>query len=153
MSNDDFDVKEYDSDQYRISFSGVALSKGAGATGYADGVFLKITAKKKAFTWVEGTDGTLVRSKTNSRAFEAELSFLQTTSANDFLSSMLNSDEQAPNGVGIGTLVVEDLQGTTVFKSLKCCVEGWPDQEFDASAKDRKWLISGSRSKINVGSN
>lgn len=150
---DDFDVLEYDSDQYRISFSGVTLSKGAGATGYADGVFLKITMAKKSFESVEGTDGTLVFSKTNSRLFTAELSFLQCASNNDFLSSMLASDEQSPNGAGVGTLVVEDLQGTTLFKSLKCRVEGWPEQEFDRTAKDRKWSLTGARSKLNVGSN
>jgi hypothetical protein len=153
MSQNPFDFKIADSDQIRIVFAGYSISRGAGASGYMDGEYLKITMEKKSFIYVEGTDGSLVRSKTQSRVGTATISLLQTSSSNDFLSSMLLTDESVANGAGVGTFVVEDLQGTTKFKALKAWVDGWPEQTFDRTAKERAWTICFQRSNILVGSN
>ena len=143
---DDFTVSIADSDQILVSFAGILLSRGAGASGYADGEFLKIVPAKDSFTEVEGTDGTIARSKTNSRLMTITVRLLQTN-------SLLSADEGNPNGAGIGTFVVQDLNGTTTFKSLKAWLKKWPEQSFDRSAKEREWVFSCSRSSIVVGGN
>lgn len=151
---DDFTVSIADSDQILVSFAGILLSRGAGASGYADGEFLKIVPAKDSFTEVEGTDGTIARSKTNSRLMTITVRLLQTNSqSNGLLSSLLSADEGNPNGAGIGTFVVQDLNGTTTFKSLKAWLKKWPEQSFDRSAKEREWVFSCSRSSIVVGGN
>ena len=151
---DAFTVAICDSDQFRLTFAGVQLSYGAGASGYADGEFFKVTQMKPSFTEVEDTDGTVSRSKTNSRLGEAMLRTMQTNSrTNGYLSTMLMFDESNPNGAGVGTLVLQDMNGTTYFKALKAWVIGPPDQSFDRSAKEREWKFHVVRSSVIVGGN
>lgn len=153
MSVDNFDVKVVDAMQIRISFGGVQISRGAGASGYGDDVFLSVKQKTDSFIEGEGTDGTVWRSKTYSRLCECELTLLQTSASNDYLSSMLVTDEQAQNGAGIASFVVEDLNGTTKFVAQKAYVKKFPDQDWGKGAKERKWMIIAIRSSENVGSN
>jgi hypothetical protein len=150
----DFAVTISDSDSWRVTFAGVALTRGAGASGLADGVFFKGSAEKPSFTVVEGTDGTVARSKTNSRLYHVEFHVLQTNSVtNGFLSSMLTADENNPNGAGIGSFVAQDLNGTSYLKMVKCWLEKWPDAELDRTAKERVWLFTGVRTKYIQGGN
>jgi hypothetical protein len=152
--SDDFTVSIADADQYRIAFAGILLSRGAGASGYADGEYLKIVRVKESFTVVEGTDGTIARSKTNSRLVTITIRLLQTNAqSNGLLSALLSADEGNPNGAGIGTFVVADLNGTTFFKCLKSWLQKWPDQSFDRTAKEREWMFQGAQSQIVVGGN
>lgn len=153
MSND-FSVAISDADQVRITFAAVAISRGAGQSGYADGEFLKVTQDKDSFTAVEGTDGSVTRSKTNSRLGTITLRTMQSNAqTNGYLSSLLTADENNTNGAGIGTFVVEDLNGTTKFKALKAWLMKPPDQSFDRSAKEREWKFQVVRTNIVVGGN
>lgn len=154
MAGPVFDVKEWDADQLRIAFAGVSMSRGAGASGYADGEFLKIVQDKDSFITVEGTDGTVTRSKTNTRLMTITLRLMQTNSqSNGVISAILGADENNPNGAGIGTFVVEDQNGTTLFAALKAWVKKWPDQSFDRGAKEREWIFGCVRNNIVVGGN
>lgn len=151
--SDSFDVKVYDPTQIRATFAGVNISRGAGASGYADGEFCSIKQTADAFIEVVGTDGTVVWSKTNARSNEVMFRLLQTSVTNTFFSAMLAADEAAPNGAGIGILVVQDLQGTTVFRANRARIWKPADQSFDKSAKEREWLIRAVRNSIVIGNN
>jgi hypothetical protein len=137
-----FNVQEYDADQIVIIVAGVAISQGAGQSGYADGEFLSIKFPE-GFTFVKGTDGTIARSKTNDPSCEIMLNLLQTNSANAALSALYALDINQPNGAGIGSFVMKDLQGT----SLVVCTTAWiskpADITLDRGAKGRSWSISG----------
>ena len=108
-----FQVLEYDADQIRISIAGVAIAQGAGVSGFADGEFLSLGFKPQ-FTLVKGTDGSATRSKTNDRETEIKINLMQSSSVNAILSALLMADVSTPNGTGIGSFVVADLQGTTL---------------------------------------
>ncbi len=150
----EFDVKEYDADQVFVSFGGVQLSRGAGASGYAEGTFVIIEPEGQIFDDVAGTDGTVTRSKTNERRGTVTLRTMQSNSVtNGYLSSVAQEDEALPNGAGILSLVVQDLQGTTIFEASKAWVREWPKQEFDRSAKEREWVFRVVRNNIFVGGN
>lgn len=150
----EFDTKEYDADQVFVSFGGVQLSKGAGASGYAEGIFITIEPEGDIFDDVAGTDGTVTRSKTNERRFTATLRTMQSNSStNGYLSTVMQEDESLPNGAGILALVVQDLQGTTIFEASKAWVKAWPKQDFDRNAKEREWVFRGVRNNIFVGGN
>lgn len=151
--SDSFDVKVYDPDQIRATFAGVNISRGAGASGYADGEFC--TIKQSVDSWIEvvGTDGTVVWSKTNARSNEVTFRLLQVSATNAFFSAMLVTDESAPNGAGIAPLIVQDMQGTTVFRANKARVWKPADQSWDKSAKEREWPFRAVRNSIVVGGN
>lgn len=149
----DFDLAEYDADQFKIQVAGIQIAKGPGKSGYADGEFLSVKKTKDSFTIVEGTDGTVARSKVNSRTIEIELTLLQTNATNADLSALWQSDENNPNGQGIGSFLVQDLQGTTKIMCTKSWISKPADVVLDRGAKGRKWMMSGLYSVYNVGGN
>ena len=149
----DFNVAEYDADQIKVSIAGIAVAKGAGKSGYGDGEFLSFKKVNPSFKTVEGTDGSIARSKMNSRLVQIELTLLQTSATNDRLTALWLSDENSPNGQGIGSFVAQDLQGTTKLMCTKCWISQPPDMSFDRTAKGRKWMLEGVWSVYTVGSN
>ncbi len=143
----------YDADQYRIQVAGVAISKGAGQSGYADGEFFKSSQPKDSFIIVEGTDGSIARSKTNTRILEMSLFLLQTSSSNAYLSALHASDLNNPNGAGIGSFIVEDLQGTTKILCTRAWIRKPADMSLDRQAGPREWMFHGIYSIYLVGGN
>jgi hypothetical protein len=145
---------EYDADQIRLNGWGYSISKGIGQSGYADGLFCKIKPDGPSFTTKRGTDGFITRSKTNNYLVEIELHIAQANSAtNDFLSSLLATDEQNPNGAGVGTFNMEDLAGTSLLSCGYAWVAGFAEQDFAREPEDRTWIVHGLRSALNVGGN
>ena len=149
----DFSVAVADADQYRLSFAGVNVSLGAGQSGYADGEFFNCAPKSDGYITVVGTDGAVARSKTNNRLLEFSIILLQTSPTNDFFSAVFAADENNPNGAGIGSFTLQDLQGTTLIACLKSWIIKPSDVVLDRGAKERKWSFNGVRSIYNVGSN
>lgn len=149
-----FDMKVWDPDRLRITFGAFRISRGSGASGYASGDFAKLVQEKASFTEVEGTDGTVTRSKTYSRLTSFTLMTMQSNSlTNGFLSAQLFADETGINGAGILPLLIQDLNGTTLFQALRAWVSKPADQDFSAEAKPREWLIKAIRDAIIVGGN
>lgn len=142
-----------DADQYRIQVAGVPISRGAGQTGYADGEYFTSSQPKDSFVIVEGTDGSVARSKTNTRIVEMSIKLLQTSLSNSYLSGLLASDENAPNGAGIGSFTVQDLQGTTLISCTRAWIRKPADISLDRAAKERVWTFHGIRSVYIVGNN
>jgi hypothetical protein len=149
----DFSIAVADMDQYTLMFANVSLSKGAGQSGYADGEFFTAKQLKPSFTFVEGTDGSVARSKTNSRMIEMTLSFLQTSANNSYLSTLLQADENTPGGIGIGSFVLKDLQGTTLIACTRCWITTPADVNLNRGAEPRKWMLHGIKSVYLVGNN
>ena len=148
-----FSVKVADADQYVIAVAGNPVSLGAGQSGYADGEFLTVSQSADSFITVVGTDGSVVRSKTNNRLVDIKLILLQTNSYNAYLSGLLLADVNTPNGAGIGSFVVEDLSGTTLVLCTRAWVEKPADISLDRGAKARSWSIKGVWDVMLVGGN
>ena len=142
-----------DADQYVIAVAGNPVSQGAGQSGYADGEFLTISQPKESFIVVEGTDGSVARSKTNSRVLDIKLILLQTNAYNAYLSGLLLADVNTPNGAGIGSFVVEDIAGTTLVLCTRSWVSKPADITLDRGAKARSWPITGIWDVMLVGGN
>jgi hypothetical protein len=147
-----FQVLEYDADQIRISIAGVAVAQGAGVSGFADGEFLSIGFKPQ-FTMVKGTDGSATRSKTNDRECEIKIILMQSNSLNAALSALLFADVSTPNGTGIGSFIVEDLQGTTLISVPTAWISAPAEVSYDRGAKARSWPISGLWDVLVLGGN
>jgi hypothetical protein len=149
----EFIVAVCDADQYRIQVAGVDISRGAGQSGYADGEYFTSTQPKDSFVYVEGTDGSVARGKTNSRIVEMSINLLQTSVSNAFLSILLATDENAPNGAGIGSFVLQDMQGPTRIVCTRSWIRKPADVSVDRGAKERKWGIIGVKSVYVIGGN
>lgn len=149
----EFSLAVADADQYRIMVAGAPISNGAGASGYADGEFLKTAQSNDSFIVVEGADGSVVRSKRLTRLTDIEITLLQSSASNAYLSGLLALDVNQPNGAGVGSFVLEDLQGTTFILCTRAWIMKPADVTLDRGATARKWPLKGIWSVYNVGGN
>ena len=117
------------------------ITPGVRIQGWADGEFIVATPMANAFDDVVGTDGEVARSKNNDRRWKVVLKLLQTAQSNAFLSTILNTDQLAPNGAGVGTFSWQDLQGGSLLQSSQAWIAKWPDASQDRTAKTREWEI------------
>lgn len=128
-------VREYDPDQVLVYFAGRRLQ------GFADGEFITVAQDSDGFGDVVGTDGEVSRSKTNDRRAVATVKLMQTSDSNDFLSTVHQSDLDAPNGAGVGTFIMQDLSGRTLVHDDAAWVQKFPDTSNDRTSKGVDWAI------------
>lgn len=125
----------YDANQVQVSFAGVPVQ------GYADGDFLSITKESDAFSSAAGTLGDVARSKTNDRRATIEIILMQTSPTNDLFSAIHAGDINSPGGAGVGSFLVVDLNGTSLYASGNCWIKRSPDPTFGRESGDRTWLL------------
>lgn len=130
------DLKIYDADQVTINLAGIPID-----SGYADGEFLSLEKVEDDFSTVVGTDGTVTRSKTNNQLWNVKIRLMQTSQGNDALSALRNADLLGQNGAGVGTILIRDRQGTTLYMGSKAWIQKPPDKSFDREAKERVWSL------------
>lgn len=136
----------YDFDQYVITFNGIILD------GWAEGTALTIAPEADFFNDVTGIDGRVSRSKSMDNRWTATVNLLQTSTANEFLSSLLTLDLNAPNGAGVGAFIVKDIYGTTTFVGANAWISRPPDLTFESNATTRTWLIRIANGIMFIGS-
>jgi hypothetical protein len=130
------DLKIYDADQVTVILASIPID-----SGYADGEFLSIEQDTDDFTDVVGTDGEVTRSKTNDRRATITLTLMQSSGGNAVLSALNNLDVNTPGGAGVGTLLVRDKQGTSLYAASKCWIAKPPTATFGREAGSREWKI------------
>ena len=140
-------VYEYDSDQIAATLGGITFA------GYADGSWLKVEMESDDYGDAAGTDGTVVRNKTNDGRATVTVSLLQSSSTNNALSALRVLGLTQPNGGSIVPFGLKDLNGTTLCAAAHAWILRAPDQEFDRGAKSRDWKIRCADMKIFVGGN
>lgn len=128
-------TRVYDSNQVQIAFSGVPVQ------GYADGDFLTITKESDAFSSVVGTDGEVSRSKTNDRRATVEIILMSTSPTNDILSAIHVADINAPGGAGVGSFLVTDLGGTSLYAAGNAWIKRSPDVTYGREPNERTWTL------------
>lgn len=129
-------LRVYDSDQVSISIAGLPVE-----SGYADGEFLRIEQEADDFTDVVGTDGVVSRSKTFDRRATITILLMQTSDGNALLSGLSNLDREAPNGAGVGALLIRDRQGTSLYQADSAWIMKPPNVSFDREATSREWTL------------
>jgi hypothetical protein len=107
--------------------------------GYADGEFLTYERMSPGFNDVVGTDGEVARSKTNDFRVKIVVKLLQTSASNLVLSTIHNNDLNSPNGAGVATMLIQDLQGFTYLQGPQAWIVQFPNGSWDRSAKSREW--------------
>ncbi|SRR6266567_1232 len=130
-----FLTKIYDPDEYTLYVGGIIID------GFADGEFFTVEMMSDAFQSVVGTDGEVARSKSNDRRAKLTFKLMQTSSANEALSTLHNNDLNAPNGAGVVTVSVVDNFGTTKVQGNQGWITKFPDASLDRTAKSREWVV------------
>lgn len=134
-------VKVYDADQVSVLVGNVAISRGVGASGYADGEFVRIEQQEDDFGIVVGTDGQITRSKKNNKLTKITIRLMQSSDSNAYLSSLRIADQVGQNGAGIVPILINDRNGTSLHSAQFGWVNKPPDAVYDREAKEREWPI------------
>ena len=130
------DFTSYNADEVKASLAGIPID-----SGFADGEFIRIERETEAFTDVVGTDGKVTRSKSNDERATVTFFVMQTAEVNVLLSALHNADKLAPGGTGVGALLIQDLNGTTLHKSAQSWIQTDPVVSYDREATAREWQI------------
>lgn len=112
---------------------------------------LTITYTSPSFITIKGIRGNHTRRRTDDTSAIVELRVLQTSYANDLLSSFQEDDYI--NNNGRLSITVKDLLGRTVFDSNTAFVTGIPVATYEDEIGERVWQIQCLRSNFYLGSN
>lgn len=126
-------AKFFDPDQTLIYFGGVRIQ------GFADGEYITWERLTPAFQEVIGTDGEVCRSKSNDKRSKVVVKLLQSAASNAVLSGQHLTDIDTPNGAGVATFSMQDLQGKTIVKAAQAWIVHYPEGSWDRTAKAREW--------------
>ena len=128
-------AKFFDPQGTVIYLAGITMS------GFADGEFLTYERMSDGFNDVVGSDGEVCRSKSNDRRVKCTIKLLQSSLINLALSTLHNTDLNAPNGAGVGAWLHQDLQGNTLVSAQQAWITKFPDGSWDRTPKMREWVV------------
>lgn len=121
--------------------------------GLADGTFVEVSKKSKAFDLKVGADGSGVRSKSNDNSAEIKFTILQSCDANDLLSAQHALDLATSLGDGIAPLIIKDNTGNTLVLAGHAWITKFADVQFSREATLREWTLETDNIDVLVGGN
>ncbi len=130
-------VRNWDASQLVMVFMGIGVS-----TGFDEDDFLDMDPEAESFGHKVGADGEVTRFRTNNKVNKITLKLMQTSIANSLLSALANLDESTPGGAGIGPVLIQDLQGTSLFAAQYGWISKRPKRTFGKEPKVREWEIT-----------
>lgn len=120
------------------------------AEGFSDGTFISVSRNSQTWTVTSGASGEHARSKSNDRTATVELTLMQTSKTNDFLSAQMLLDE-GPTNAGKFTFGMIDANGTTVLATVEMWVQQPPTVENAKELSDRTWTLECGDMEFFVG--
>lgn len=143
-------VRTYDSKSIAMSFiTPVAPALISGA-GLPDGDFLSITCPD-SFEGVDGADGGHDRINLNNNTIDIEITLKKTSSINDILSLIHETDRQFNNGKG--ALNIVDTNGTMFLNSAFAYITKRPDLSLGKAMGTITWTFKAPNANYNPGQN
>jgi hypothetical protein len=130
-------VRNWDATQLIMVFMGIGVS-----TGFDENEFLEMEPEAELFGHKVGADGEVTRFRNNNRVNKITLKLMQTSIANTLLSAVANLDQNTPGGAGIGPMLVQDLQGTSLFAAQYCWISKMPKRTFAREVQVREWELT-----------
>ncbi|MGH7250053.1 MAG: phage structural protein [Minisyncoccia bacterium] len=98
-----------------------------------------------------GADGRVVRYKSNDQRASSTFSLMATSPSNKLLSAMYNADIKAPNGMGVGPILIRDTRGVTVFIGAQAWIQKMPKSTLGQKLGNREWKIRVAKLEAVVG--
>jgi hypothetical protein len=121
-----------------MDFAGVPLD-----SGFGPDTVVKITEDQPRFGDKVGADGEVTRYRLTNRMVNVEITFMQSSDANALLSAIQIVDDSAPNGAGVGILLIKDEDGTSKYLCPQAWIAKRPDVEFGVEVTSRTWVLRG----------
>jgi len=126
-------VMTYDPKKVIVALGGVPIG------GYADGSFVKVTANSERWVRKIGADGEVNRAFSNDNTSTVDLTLLQTSLSNIYLSSVESAD--ALTGLGMLPLLITDLNSGKSRFWAQAWIVKTPDDEKAKETTDVQWTI------------
>lgn len=138
-------MKTYDPKQVIVTFGARQL------TGFADGTQIIVRPNEDAWALTVGNDGEGTRSKSNNNSGQIEVSLMQSSDDNAYLSAIYNADKL--NNSGVNPAGVKDINGSSLYFAAQAYLKRLPDSEFARVAGARTWIIETDNLQAFVGGN
>lgn len=129
------DMRTFDPDGLSVILANIPVD------GWADGEFLTIEMEADSFNDTAGSGGEVARVKSMDRRATVKFMLLQTSPTNAALEALHNLDVNAPNGAGVGALMIRDRSGTAMYRADKAWIQKPANISFDREAKSREWAV------------
>ena len=88
-----------------------------------------------------GADGHVTRIRSRDQRATVTLHLKANSPTNKLLSALYQADMNAPNGTGVGALLIRDTQGVTTFASAQAWIAGMPKVSIGKKLGDYEWKI------------
>lgn len=128
-------LSTYDPGQVDVILAGIPID------GFADGTFISAEQDEDSFSLTIGSSGEGARAKSRNESATITFTLLQTSSSNDALSALHNTDILSPNGDGIGPLLIKDNSGRTLISAQTAWIQKPPVAEYAREISNREWTI------------
>ncbi len=126
----------YNFDNVSVSLAGNPITG-----GYGDGGGVTISYDNERFEIFEGVDGSVVRSRTNSKLATVEITLAQTATANATLAALERNGRTSANGSDAGVFQLIDQENGDTFVAAKAWIQATPSWEHTRAGTDRVWTI------------
>lgn len=100
---------------------------------------------------IVGADGETARSLDPNRNWKVTLKLMNTSSSNDYLSTVHIADRAT--GKGILPLAIKDLSGRTTFFASEAWIKNFPKIAREKNIKDNEWELETGPADVFVGGN
>ncbi len=137
----------YNADLYTIFMGGVRIQ------GFADGEFANIKPTRPKFERVVGVDGEVARGRNSDRTVICKFMLLQTSASNLYLSTLIQTDMDAPNGAGVVPLLMQDISGNSIVSAAEAWCVDFPELSYDRGPKALEWTIETGMALFVAGGN
>lgn len=121
--------------------------------GYGPDAIAKFTPNSESFGLVVGVDGQGTRFATGDTSGRVAVTLAQSSLSNDVLTTLHQTDLNAPNGAGIAPLNVLDTSGRSKLLALEAWIVGWPEMGFSKGVETRIWTFEFTEALIVVAGN
>jgi hypothetical protein len=136
---------QYDPEDYSVVFNGVPIE------GFAEDDCIDIDFDSEGFCDQVGADGRVVRYRSSDQRATITFSLMATSPSNKLLSAMYNADIKAPNGMGVGPILIRDTRGVTVFSGTQAWIQKMPKSTLGQKLGNREWKIRVAKLEAVVG--
>jgi len=126
----------YNPNAIHVTFAGHFID------GYSEGTMVSLSKASDDYSTKWGTDGKAVRTKLHNKGGTITVTLMATSLSNDRLSEIRNNDYALPNGGGVGSLTIQNIEGTDVHTAENAWIQSAPDFSFETEAGTREWVIA-----------
>ena len=135
--------KNYDPARVVVTFKGILL------VGLMDGTFVSAERTEDAFEMSVGVAGDVTRVRNRNRTGTVTATVMAESPVNDLLSAVAFADEAT--GLGYGSLMIKDLNGTTLVAAPQAWIRKLPVTEYADTASGREWTFDCAELQMLVG--